>query len=397
MDFIWNDGGRSACGFVGLTGDCVTRAIAIATGAVYRDVYAALGERSLKTPRQGVPVSIADEYLQSAGWDRHSVGKVPLLEACLPKGILVAHVCQGELTKNHLCTIVDHVVHDTWNASEDNDYYVVTYWTPPASAAAPGLTAPTTRARSSGQELNQREFEKILKRLRALDNTASNSASTEGEKHNALRMMQDLMLRHNLSRDDIIDDDNVDAVQFTRRACPLNSRRACTWEVMLAGYVTRHIFPMVQYYTSPRGYRTLFWFYGPVSDVENCIALFRELLLTIASAATLQYGGYVRGSGASYCEGYVSGLPIPGMEGNEPVSPTGDQAPVAGESAGLIQTRTMVLHEVACDWLNLECEIKLVRSHRTGRGQHDPAAKGRGREHGASHELNVPGARKRLN
>ncbi len=396
MEFIWNDGGRSACGFVGLTGDCVARAIAIGTGAVYRDVYNALGEIALKTPRRGLPVAIAAEYLEARGWQSHSGNLKQFADTWLPKGLVVAHVCHRDYKKNHLCTIVDHVVHDTWNASEDDDYIIFTYWTPPANAAQPGLTAPTSRPQSKGQELNQREFEKILKRLRALDNTASNSASTEGEKHNALRMMQDLMLRHNLTRDDIVDDDNVDAVQFTRRACPLNSSRACTWEIMLAGYITRHIFPTVQYYTSRQGHRTFVWFYGPVMDVDNCLALFRELLLTIASSATLQYGGYSRGSGASYCEGYVSGLPIPGM-GNEevPQSSKDDQQPTGAN--GLIQTRMLTLREAALDWLDLECNIRLIKVQRGGRGRSDPAATSRGRTHGASHELNVPGARRRLN
>ncbi|MCC6509242.1 MAG: DUF2786 domain-containing protein, partial [Pirellulaceae bacterium] len=65
MEFIWNDGGRAACGFVGLAGDCVTRSVAIATGAVYRQVYDELGERALKSPRMGLPVVVSDEYLQA--------------------------------------------------------------------------------------------------------------------------------------------------------------------------------------------------------------------------------------------------------------------------------------------------------------------------------------------
>lgn len=34
-----DDGGRAAAGFKGDTGDCVTRAISIATGRPYREVY----------------------------------------------------------------------------------------------------------------------------------------------------------------------------------------------------------------------------------------------------------------------------------------------------------------------------------------------------------------------
>jgi hypothetical protein len=40
--FIYDDGGRSAVGFKGNTGDCVTRAISIATGKSYKEVYNAL-------------------------------------------------------------------------------------------------------------------------------------------------------------------------------------------------------------------------------------------------------------------------------------------------------------------------------------------------------------------
>ncbi len=396
MEFIWNDGGRAACGFVGLTGDCVARAIANWNGRCLPRCVRGPGRCGAEESAKGRASQYCGEYLEKLGWQSHAGLELPFAYAPLPKGIVIAHVGYANKTKSHMCTVVDGVVHDTWNASEDDDYRVFTYWTPPASTAHPGLTAPATRSQSRSQELNQKEFEKILKRLRALDNTASNSASTEGEKHNALRMMQDLMLRHNLSRDDIVDDDNVDSVQFTRRACPLNSRRACTWEVMLAGYVTRQIFPMVQFYYTTRGHRTLFWFYGPVSDVENCMALFRELLVTIATSATLQYGGYQRGSGASYCEGYVSGLPIPGQQPDDAVKPA-DKPDAPASAAGLIHTRTLALQEAAGDWLDVECEVKLVRSARTGRWQNDPAATSRGKQHGASHDLNVPGARKRLN
>jgi hypothetical protein len=40
----FNDGGRSEAGFHGKTGDCVCRAIAIATGKPYAEVYSELEE-----------------------------------------------------------------------------------------------------------------------------------------------------------------------------------------------------------------------------------------------------------------------------------------------------------------------------------------------------------------
>jgi hypothetical protein len=42
MKYVYDDGGRLAAGFKGKTGDCVTRAIAIATEKPYQEVYDAL-------------------------------------------------------------------------------------------------------------------------------------------------------------------------------------------------------------------------------------------------------------------------------------------------------------------------------------------------------------------
>ena len=39
MNFKYNDGGRSEAGFKGKTGDCGVRAIAIALGKSYKEVY----------------------------------------------------------------------------------------------------------------------------------------------------------------------------------------------------------------------------------------------------------------------------------------------------------------------------------------------------------------------
>jgi hypothetical protein len=39
MKYQYNDGGRSEAGFKGTTGDCVVRAIAIATKTDYLEVY----------------------------------------------------------------------------------------------------------------------------------------------------------------------------------------------------------------------------------------------------------------------------------------------------------------------------------------------------------------------
>lgn len=44
MEFVYNDGGRSEAGFKGTTGDCVCRAIAIATQRPYKEIYDLINE-----------------------------------------------------------------------------------------------------------------------------------------------------------------------------------------------------------------------------------------------------------------------------------------------------------------------------------------------------------------
>jgi hypothetical protein len=42
ISWVYNDGGREAAGYKGAAGDCVVRAIAIATGKSYQEVYNAI-------------------------------------------------------------------------------------------------------------------------------------------------------------------------------------------------------------------------------------------------------------------------------------------------------------------------------------------------------------------
>lgn len=389
MELIWDDGGRADSGYVGLAGDCVTRAIAIATGTSYRDIYRALGAVAEMTPRDGVFDSVSAKYLAELGWVYHRGSGKNLASEILPKGAVIVHLTAPKYGRSgHLCSVIDHVLYDTWNPCNDHILVVTGYWTRPAIAGETTLPIASRQPhRSAEQTLTQKEFDKVLNRLRSFDNTANNSASTEGEKRNALRMMQNLLLRHNLSRDDIVENDNVDNIRFTNVACPVNGRRACSWEKSLAEYVVDEIFPLTSWYISTRGPRTLFWFYGPLDDVNNCIALFRELLLTIAASAQLQYGGYSRGSGASYAEGYVRGLPRYHSSEHDPTQ--------VNQSA-LIHARTLAVKHAARDWLKLECDVSIVLKSGSGRSQHDPDAAHRGKQHGSKHDLRGASGRKLL-
>lgn len=149
MTWTYSDGGRRAAGFRGDTGDCVTRAIAIATGKPYSEVYEglhaqALGDRAHMaklqrhyganarrhaSPRDGVPRRVYDAYLTGLGWrwtPTMRVGQgctVHLRADELPAGRLVVRV------SGHMCAVIDGVAHDIEDPRRDGTRCVYGYWT----------------------------------------------------------------------------------------------------------------------------------------------------------------------------------------------------------------------------------------------------------------------------
>ena len=121
MRWQYNDGGRRVAGFKGNANDCVTRAIAIATGKPCREVYDALnalgsGERTGKrkrgtsNARTGVYKSTQHKYLESLGWRwtptmRIGSGcQVHLQADELPAGRLIVSVSR------HTVAVIDGVM-----------------------------------------------------------------------------------------------------------------------------------------------------------------------------------------------------------------------------------------------------------------------------------------------
>jgi hypothetical protein len=126
----------------------VTRAIAIATGRPYREVYDALNTMAgRERPRQGRKRSSArtgvfrrtyEPYLASLGWRWTPTMKigagctVHLVAAELPPGRLV--VC----VSRHLCAVVDGVVHDTHDPTRGGTRCVYGYYAPAVNVTMPG-------------------------------------------------------------------------------------------------------------------------------------------------------------------------------------------------------------------------------------------------------------------
>lgn len=132
MKFIFNDGGRAKAGFKGNAGDCVVRAIAIATEQPYEQVYRAMAEINAahrgrascarkRSARNGVVVKSAafKRYMDSIGWTfvplmRIGSGcTVHLEDGELPMGRLIVSVSR------HYCAVVDGVINDTHDPSAE--------------------------------------------------------------------------------------------------------------------------------------------------------------------------------------------------------------------------------------------------------------------------------------
>ncbi len=137
--FVFNDGGRAAAGYKGVTRDCVVRSIAIITGKSYQEVYDAInegakGERltKKKTKRSsassGVFKPTYHKYLLGLGmkWiPTMHVGqgcKVHLRSNELPAGKLIVKV------SGHLTAVIDGVIHDNHDCSRDGTRCVYGYY-----------------------------------------------------------------------------------------------------------------------------------------------------------------------------------------------------------------------------------------------------------------------------
>lgn len=145
IQFQSNDGGRSAAGYKGFAGDCVCRAICIATGKPYQEVYDVLangnatqrrGKRESKSKAGKVTAAHGintkrkwfNDYMQSLGFTwtpTMFIGqgcKVHLRENELPKGRLVVNV------SGHFTSVIDGVLNDTYDCSRGGIRCVYGYY-----------------------------------------------------------------------------------------------------------------------------------------------------------------------------------------------------------------------------------------------------------------------------
>lgn len=155
MKFQFNDGGRASEGFRHKKhcGDCVCRAIAIATQRPYSEIYDLIlhyaeGERTgkrkrkISDPENGVGRYTHSRIMSLLGWEwvpTMGIGtgcKVHLCAEELPAGRIVVNV------SHHFTAVVDGVINDTYDPSRGGTRCVYGYYRPTANALKPSDPLP---------------------------------------------------------------------------------------------------------------------------------------------------------------------------------------------------------------------------------------------------------------
>lgn len=132
MEYIYDDGGRSRY-FKGVTGDCVCRAVAIASGRDYKEVYDLIFSTMGVSPRYGVNTRTAKfkrmmetlgfRWTATSGIGSHQA--VHFIQGELPEGRMVCSV------NGHWVAVVDNRVRDVFDCrlnSFGENRRVYGYW-----------------------------------------------------------------------------------------------------------------------------------------------------------------------------------------------------------------------------------------------------------------------------
>ena len=148
IPFIKTDGGRAAAGFTNkeTAGDCVARAIAIATGRPYGEIYTELadinarmritkrrarrGAAGRRTASHGIYMKSKPvmDYMAAQGFEwtpTMQIGSgttVHVRADELPKGRLVLRLSR------HAAAVLDGVLHDAYDCSRGGTRAVYGYW-----------------------------------------------------------------------------------------------------------------------------------------------------------------------------------------------------------------------------------------------------------------------------
>ena len=114
MDYIFDDGGRKDAGYKGHANDCVNRALAIATGRPYQEIYDLIKAHG-GNPRTGVKLPVLKKVAHVLGGRYQAtaaIGKpstVKLVEGHLPAGRVLVNL------RKHVSCVIDGTLRDIYD------------------------------------------------------------------------------------------------------------------------------------------------------------------------------------------------------------------------------------------------------------------------------------------
>jgi hypothetical protein len=171
------DGGRAKAGFGGQPGDCVIRAICLATGQDYETTFTDIAAIARVMPSGGVKPRDYRPYLEERGWRFVYAGRRRITAENLP-----SHRTIIASMSEHLVAIVDGTIHDTYDCSGGGTRQFYGYF-----------------YKEDAVEVRA----KIARRIRGLLSRTVENGATEAESEAAVTLANRLMSQHALTFRDI--------------------------------------------------------------------------------------------------------------------------------------------------------------------------------------------------
>jgi len=238
--------------------------------------------------------------------------------------------------------------------------------------------------------------DRIKARIAKLLALAEGEGAAPGEVANAMAFAAALMEEHHITADDARQAHaaagRAEAVEFGKDHAWTDGARLSAWESSLMHEVMS-LTGTKCYYSQPTTVRTAVGtvaydekgqprtarpvtFYGEAGDVADAVALFNEWRATIAAMARLRWGGALRGDGAAYAEGFVSGM----RQARRDRANAPNTTALAVRSAAIVKAK----QDAASQWLTTQgVRLGSARSH-TGSRNASSEARAQGRADGAN-------------
>lgn len=256
------------------------------------------------------------------------------------------------------------------------------------------------------------QIDNIKAKVGKMLSLASDSSASKGEIENALSMATQMMMKYNLTREDIDQskENPIEKVQYGTRTAYSLSKKTFTWESNLVMFLCKFIGTVKVYrdsvmhlnrkhgmvVTDEKGnsvYSRAFIFYGADDDCEIAVQLFDELKYAIQMSAIIRFGSWAKGDGGAYCEGFVSGLRSTHIKEVAKLK-------MDNQTNALIlvseQTQLAIVKE-AEQWIAKEQGVKLYkRQASTGAASGSGSARNEGRADGSNYGLNKPNATRKI-